>query len=122
MNDWFHVLDFEREMFTIHIDWTYEQMPVRDMFDDTVSDIDDMERRCDQGIDTHYMTRVTVFFEGLEIEELVVGSCYACDMHPDTDIMNEYESGYISDFVNEAFANAKEKCREMTSRFNEVFA
>jgi len=122
MDNWVHVLELQKEMFTIHIDWTYEDAPICVMFDDTICDIDEMEQLCERGIDSHYMTRVSVFFEGLKIEELIVGSCYASGISPDEDIENEYKFGYISDFVDTAMENARDECKNLAHRLNESFA
>ena len=92
-------------LYTIHIDWTYEGVAIRDCFDDTVSDVADMERRCDAGIDTHFVTRVRAFYRGYELASTTLGSCYACDCSPEAEIEAGL-AGYLEDMTAEVVAEA----------------
>jgi ketopantoate reductase len=92
-------------LYTIHIDWTYEGVAIRDMFDETVSDVADMERRCDAGIDTHFVTRVRAFWRGYELASTTLGSCYALDCSPEDEIEAGL-AGYLEDLIDEVVAEA----------------
>ena len=93
------------QLYTIHIDWCYEDVAIRDCFDDTVSDVADMERRCDAGIDTHFITRVRAFWRGYELASTTLGSCYAADCEPEDEIEDGL-GGYLSDMTDEVVAEA----------------
>ena len=92
-------------LYTIHIDWCYEDAPIRDMFDETVSDVADMERRCDAGVDTHFIARVRAYYRGHEFASTTLGSCYACDCSPEAEIEDGL-AGYLSDMIDEVVEEA----------------
>ena len=112
MTHWYPAKTFSLEPFDLIVDWTYEHFSLRDCFDDTVSDIADMARRCDAGIDTHYITRVRVLWNGLELGSSSLGSCYAYDCYPEDDIRAGI-SGYLDDMIDEAMDEAQAKIRQM---------
>ena len=92
-------------LYTIRIDWTYEDVAIRDCFDDTVSDVSEMERRCDAGIDTHFIARVRAFWRGYELASTTLGSCYAYDCSPEDEIeagLAGYLEGLVDEVVEEA--------------------
>ena len=93
------------QLYTIHIDWCYEDVAIRDCFDETVSDVADMKRRCDAGIDTHFITRVRAFWRGYELASTTLGSCYAADCEPEDEIEAGL-AGYLSDMTDEVVAEA----------------
>ncbi len=93
------------QLYTIHIDWCYEDVAIRDCFDDTVSDVSEMERRCDAGIDTHFITRVRAFWRGYELASTTLGSCYAADCEPEDEIEDELGSN-LEDMIEEVVAEA----------------
>jgi len=104
-------------LYTIHIDWCYEDVAIRDCFDETVSDVADMERRCDAGIDTHFITRVRAFWRGYELASTTLGSCYAYDCSPEEEIEAGL-AGYLSDMTDEVVAEAD---RELIRLNREIF-
>lgn len=93
------------QLYTIHIDWCYEDVSLRDLFDDTVSDVAEMERRCDAGIDTHFITRVRAFWRGYELASTTLGSCYAYDCSAEDEIESGF-SGHLEDMTDEVVAEA----------------
>jgi len=92
-------------LYTIRIDWCYEDVAIRDCFDETVSDVADMERRCDAGIDTHFIARVRAFWRGYELASTTLGSCYARDCAPEDEIENGL-AGYLEDMTVEVLQEA----------------
>ena len=92
-------------LYTIRIDWCYEDVAIRDCFDDTVSDVSEMERRCDAGIDTHFIVRVRAFWRGYELASTTLGSCYAADCEPEDEIEAGL-AGYLADMTDEVVAEA----------------
>ena len=93
------------QLYTIRIDWRYEDAAIRDCFDDTVSDVSEMERRCDAGMDTHFVTRVRAFWRGYELASTTLGSCYAADCEPEDEIEAGL-AGYLEDMTAEVVAEA----------------
>ena len=65
----------EREGFDIIVDRTYEDLPIRDLFDDTCHDIRELERKVDAGIYEWFMLRVRVLVDGHEMGSNYLGGC-----------------------------------------------
>jgi len=103
MFDSYHeVARWNQDFYTIAVDWWYEDVPIRDMFDDTVTDVEEMERRCDAGLDTHFITRVRVFYRQHEVANDTLGSCYASGCDPEEEILENRLGGYFDDMLAEA--------------------
>ena len=108
MADFYHTTAcIQESCFRIVIDWTYEDIPVREMFDDTICDVADMERRCNDGTDTHFITRVRVFYGTLELAAEYLGSCYASDCDPHDEILENSLGGYVEDMLDAARTQAR---------------
>ena len=120
MRYWHEAKRFAKDQFTVVWDWTYEEVPIRDMFDETVFDIADMERRHNAGIDTHYIARVTFLYDGEEVGSATLGSCYAHGCDPEDD-MKAGISGYMEDMMEEAESEARERAVEMLDRLKKDF-
>ena len=110
MGDTFYEVEtWQEDFYTITVDWWYEDVPIRDMFDDTVSDVAEMERRCNEGVDTHFITRVRVFYREYEVANDTLGSCYASGCDPEEEILENRLGGYFDDMLEEARAAADEE-------------
>ena len=121
MQDYYHtVKTFKQDQFDVIVDWTYEHCALGDCFDDTVSDLEDMIRRCNAGLDTHYIARVRVFYDGHEMGSSSLGSCYAYDCDPEDDI-NDGISGYLEDMIYEAMDDARGEAVKMLDRLKADF-
>ena len=120
MRYWHEVKRFAKDQFTVVWDWTYEEVPIRDMFDETVFDIADMERRHNAAIDTHYIARVRFMYDGVETGVVTLGSCYASNCDP-ADDMESGISGYMEDMMEEAESEARERCVEMLDSLKKDF-
>ena len=66
---------FERDGFDIIVDKTWEDLPIRDLFDDTCHDIQELERKVDCGIYEWFMLRVRVLVDGHEMGRSHLGGC-----------------------------------------------
>lgn len=120
MDYWYKVKEFKQAQFDIIVDWTYEHCALGDCFDDTVSDLEDMIRRCNAGLDTHYIARVRVFYRGHEMGLSTLGSCYAYDCSPEDDILAGI-GGYLEDMVAEAVDQAQNEAVAMLQRLKADF-
>jgi len=110
MNDtYYEAASWRENLYHVVVDWCYEDAAIRDLFDDTVSDVAEMERRCDAGIDTHFITRVRVFYRDYELATETLGSCYAADCDPGHEILENRLSGYFDDMLEEARAGADQE-------------
>ena len=120
MDYWYTVKEFKQDQFDVRVDWTYEHAALGDCFDETVSDLESMISRCNAGVDTHYIARVRVSYDGHEMGCSTLGSCYAYDCSPEDDI-NAGIGGYLEDMVDEAMDQARTAAVRMLDRLKADF-
>jgi hypothetical protein len=120
MRYWHHVETQEHGPFSVVLDWTYEDAPIESCFDETVEDFDKMRRRLNDGTDTHYVARVRVMYDGVEMGEETLGSCYAYGCEPEDD-MKAGIGGYLEDMIAEAMEQAQTRSLEMLDRLKRDF-
>ena len=114
------VKEFRYAEFNVIVDWTYETCSVRDCFDETEEQYEEMERRQDAHLDTHYIARVRAMYDGVEMGSAHLGSCYAYDCSPEDDI-NDGIGGYLEDMVEEAIDEARSEAVRMLDRLKADF-
>jgi hypothetical protein len=120
MDYWHEVKRFAQDQFSVVVDWTDEHAALGDCFDETVTDLEDMIRRCNDGTDTHYIARVRVFYDGHEMGSATLGSCYAYDCDPADDIEAGI-GGYLEDMIAEAMDEARSEAVAMLDRLKADF-
>ena len=114
------VKEFRYAEFDIIVDWTYEDCSVRDCFDETEEEFQEMERRLDAHLDTHYIARVRAMYDGVEMGSDYLGSCYAYNCDPEDDI-NDGIGGYLEDMVDQAVDQARTEAVAMLQRLKADF-
>ena len=92
---------FEREGFEIIVDKTWEDIALRDCFDDSCYDIKEMEEKVNSGYLDWFMLRVRAFVEGNELGSAYLGGCLY------EDPMEVLTDGVAEDMIAEALAEAK---------------
>jgi hypothetical protein len=102
---------FERNGFDVIVDKTYEELNPRDLFDDAVSDIDEIIKDIDRGHLDWFTLRVRVLFEGLELGSAYLGGCLYVDPN---EILTD---GTAEDFIAEAMTEAKERVARLKDQF-----
>jgi hypothetical protein len=106
--------EFERDGFTVIVDKTWEDLAVRDCFDDTCHDIKELERKIDNGTYEWFMMRVRVLVEGLEL-----GSAYLGGMLYE-DPKECLTDGTAEDMIYEALTEAKKDVYRLKQKFAEL--
>jgi len=66
---------YEREGFDVIVDKTWEDISLRDCFDDSCYDIRDMEDKVNSGFYDWFMLRVRVLVDGHELGSSYLGGC-----------------------------------------------
>jgi len=121
MLDYYHTAkEFKQDQFDIIVDWTYEHCSVRDCFDETEEQFLEMERRLNAHLDTHYIARVRVMYDDVEMGCATLGSCYAYNCSPEDDI-NDGIGGYLADMIAEAVDEAENEAVRMLDRLKADF-
>ena len=120
MEHYYQVKNFKVDQFDVIVDWTYEHCSVRDCFDETEEQFQEMERRLDAYLDTHYIARVRAMYDGVEMGCATLGSCYAYDCSPEDDI-NDGIGGYLEDMIEDAVDEARAEAVAMLQRLKADF-
>lgn len=95
---------------TIEHAWTYDNTSIRDCFDEEFEDIDDMEKKIDDGDLDWFVARVRVLYDGIELGNDYLGG----NLYEDVD--DAFENGldgYLEDMEIEAMDQAKVRLEKL---------
>jgi hypothetical protein len=105
---------YQRDGFEVIVDKTWEDLNPRDLFDDTVSDVDEICKDIDRGHLDWFMLRVRVMLDGHEL-----GSHYLGGMLYE-DAKECLTDGSAEDCIYEALREAKEEARRLIGSLSKV--
>jgi hypothetical protein len=105
---------YEREGFDIIVDKTYEDLNPRDMFDDCVTDLDQLCKDIECGNLDWFMLRVRILVDGHELAYQSVGGCLYAD--PKEVLVD----GLAEDLIGEALDEAKTQVYKLYKKFQEL--
>ncbi len=111
-----HLATLEREGFEVIVDKTWEDIAIRDCFDDSCYDIRDMEQKVDSGELDWIMLRVRVMFDGHELGDAYLGGCMYADPK---EVLTD---GTAEDMIWEALIQAKEAAMKLRDKLNALDA
>ena len=117
---WNTVKTFKVDNFDVELAWAYEEMSIRDCFDETEEEFAAMQARCEDYTDTHYQLRVLAKYDDVEMGSANLGSCYAAGMDPAQDIEDGIH-GYLAQSISEAVEEAQDEALEMLERLKTDF-
>lgn len=103
---------YQREGFTVVVDKTWEDIALRDCFDDSCYDIKDMERKVNSYDLDWFMLRVRVLFDGHELSSQYLGGCLYEDAR---EVLTD---GTAEDLISEALHEAKQEIRQLKEKIN----
>ena len=106
--------EYERDGFTVIVDKSYEDLDPRDMFDDTVSDVEEIIKDINRGHLEWFMLRVRVMVDGLELGSHYLGGCLYEDPK---EILTD---GTAEDCISEALHEAKSQVYKYKQKFAEL--
>ncbi len=114
MRYWDTLLEDQREGFTIVVDKSWEDCSIRDLFDDTCCDIEDLERKVNRGDLDWFMLRARVLLDGHEL-----GS-HCCGGFLYEDAREVLRDGMAEDLICEAMHEAKQEARRLIGSLSKV--
>jgi hypothetical protein len=114
MRDYTELATYERDGFTVIVDKTWEDIALRDCFDDSCYDIADMERKVDRCDLDWFMLRVRVMVEELELGSHYLGGCLY------EDAREVLKDGTAEDCIGEALHEAKREVYKYKQKFAEL--
>ena len=100
-HQWTKLGELEIEGFKVVIDKTWEDISPRDLFDDTVCDIEDICRKIDNYDLDWFMLRARAFYKGIELGD------HYCGGFLYEDAMEVFKDGMAQDIAEEAVHEAK---------------
>ncbi len=111
MRYWDELLREQRGDLEIVVDKSWEDCSIRDLFDDTVFNIKEMEDKVNSGDLDWFMLRARVFVEGLEVGDSIVGGF----MYEDA--REVLKDGTAEDLIYQAIEEAKPKFYRLSRVF-----
>ena len=114
MRYWDTLLQEQREGFTIVVDKSWEDIPLRDLFDDTCYDIDEMNDKVNRGDLDWFMLRARVLLDSHELGESIVGGFLY------EDAREVLRDGTAEDLIYSAMEEAKVEARRLIGSLSKV--
>jgi hypothetical protein len=114
MRHWDELLCEQREGYTVVVDKSWEDISPRDLFDDTVCDIDEICRKIDSYDLDWFMLRARVLLDGHELGEHIVGGFLYEDAR---EVLTD---GMAEDLIHEAMREAREEARRLVGSLQRV--
>ena len=105
---------FERDNFFVIVDKTWEDLHVRDCFDDSVTDIEQLIEDIENGKYDWFMLRVRVMVDEHEMASEYLGGCLYEDAR---EVLTD---GTAEDLISEALITAKRDVYRMYKKFQEL--
>ena len=114
MRHWDELARYEQDGFTIVVDKTWEDLSPFDLFDDSVTDIDEIARKIDSYDLDWFMLRVRALLDGHEMGSHIVGGFLYEDAR---DVLKD---GTADDLAWEAIREAREEARRLIGSLQKV--
>ena len=114
MRDYEHLATYERDGFTVIVDKTWEDLSLRDCFDDECFDIAEMVSKVESYDLDWFMLRVRVLVSGLEVGSHYLGGCLY------EDARETLTDGTAEDCIYSALAEAKREVYKLSKKFAEL--
>ena len=106
--------EFEREGYDIIVDKTWEELSIKDCFDDTQFDIAEINHNIECGNLDWFMLRVRVMVEGLELASEYLGGCLYADPK---EVLTD---GTAEDIIGQALDSAKMQVYRLSRKFTDL--
>ena len=112
MRHYDEIARYERDGFDVIVDKTWEEISLRDCFDDSCYNIAEMEEQVNNGDLDWFMLRVRVLFEGHELGSHYLGGClYAWNKVKDV-----LTDGTAEDCIYAALEEAKKEVNRLAGK------
>ncbi len=114
MRHWDELLRDQREGFEIIVDKSWEDISPRDLFDDSVTDIDEICRKIDSYDLDWFMLRARVLLDGHELGSHICGGFLY------EDAREVLKDGMAEDLIFQALLEAKQEARRLVGSLQRV--
>ncbi len=114
MRYWDELARYEQDGFEIIIDKTWEDISPRELFDDSITDIDEICCKIDNYDLDWFMLRARAMLQGHELGSAIVGGFLY------EDAREVLKDGTAADLACEAIHEAREEARKLVGSLNKV--
>ncbi len=114
MQHWDELLREQREGFEVVVDKTWEDLSPRDLFDDSITDIDELCRKIDRCELDWFMLRARVMLDGHELGSHIVGGFLY------EDAREVLKDGMAEDLIYSAMEEARKEARRLQGSLQRV--
>ena len=111
---WDELARYEREGYTVIVDKTWEDISPRDLFDDSITDINEICRKIDSYDLDWFMLRARVMLDGHELGSHIVGGFLYEDAR---EVLTD---GTAEDLISEAMHEARAEARRLVGSLQKV--
>lgn len=101
MRYWETLKTIQEGPFTIIVDKSWEDISIRGHFDETCYDIDELERKVNEGIYDWFMLRARVITDDTELSENIIGGFLY------ENVMEVFNDGIADDIIHTAKVEAR---------------
>ena len=116
MKHYDELASYEREGFLVIVDKTWEDIPLRDCFDDSCYDIREMEQKVNDYELEWFMLRVRVLLDGHELGSHYLGGC----LYEWNRVKDVLTDGTAEDCIAEALIEARAEARRLVGSLQRV--
>ena len=106
--------------FEVKVWYAPEFVPIRDLFDDTVNNVDEMEQKADKGEASWFVAGVDYFYKGHNVGSDSIGGNYYEEWEEDA--LNEGLGGYLADMKANEKDEALKHMKELKNNMSKDFA
>jgi hypothetical protein len=110
MRHYTELATYQRSGFEVIVDKTWEDIAVGDCFDDTCYDIQELERKIENGTYDWFMLRVRVLVDGHELGSNYLGGCLYEDAR---EVLTD---GMAEDCIEQAIEEAKAEVSRLAGK------
>jgi hypothetical protein len=114
MRYWDLLLDEQRDQWRVIVDKSWEDCAIRDLFDESCCDIEDLERRVNNGDLDWFMLRARVLLDGHELGSHICGGFLY------EDAREVLKDGMAEDLIYAAMEEAREEARRLIGSLSKV--
>lgn len=111
---------YEDGPFKVQVWYAPEFLPLSDLFDDAVSDIEEMARKVDSGNASWFVAGVDYYYQGHEVGTSSVGGFYYEEWEEDA--LDQGLDGALADMKEEAKDHAIKQIQDLKTSIEKDFA
>ena len=113
MDYWIDIDVYGIDGFDVRLSYTYEDIPIRDMWDNEYDNVEEMQRKVDNYDAYWIIGRAQVFLGGVEIGGSTLGGIYV-------DTIEDFVKEFKDDLVYEAMDEAKLWVKKNLEKLNSI--